>query len=296
MLRKGLIGLGLIAGCLGLAGALPGPQKLNKVGQVLVKVADQHPGLAPGLTRHLLEDLGDEPLQALLDVHADLRAHYPNFDKDLAGLLEHNRQDREQLGQRFPRLRSWFLGRLHSLPEQPPRPRAYLAQHHSGLMIGLALKASQLVDEKYPELPARWREQRGKQGLAAFVLENCPEFPEQWLRSLSPEQRQEMRQAALGFLKEREAWAQRQPAGRFQKGYQELLTQFPGLVESRQQARADRLQARQDKFPGLRQVVLDSLRQKHPQLLEKARQSVDKHYPELRQEFQEALRQGGGEG
>lgn len=294
MLRKWMVGLALTAGCLGLVRALPGPEKPqfdSQVGRVLLSVAAKNPGLAPGLARHLLEDLGEEPLQALLDVHADLQARYPGFDKELAGLLEQGRQHRQQFRQRHPGLRSWFLGRLQQMPEPAPRPAVYLSQHHPKLLVGLALSASRLVDEKYPELPKRWSERKGQQGLPAFVLENYPDFFSQLVRSLSAEQRQEIRQAASGYLKEREEWARRQPAGRMQEGYEELLTRFPGIAESWGEARTQAFQARRDKFPELRQVVSDSLRRKHPQLLEKARQSVDKHYPELRNQLRQAFEQ-----
>ena len=301
-MRRWLIGMGLVAGCLGLARAFPGPEKFwelrqrtpnfeSKAGRALLSVAAKNPGLAPGLARHLLEDLGDEPLEALLDVHADLRARYPDFDKELAGLLEQGWQNRQQFRQRYPRLRSWFLGRVQALPEQPPRPGVYVSQHHPKLLVGLALSASYLVDEKYPDLPARWSERKGQQGVAAFMLENYPDFLAQFVRSLSPEQRQEIRQAALGYLKEREAWAQRQPAGRMQDGFEKLLTQFPGIAESWGETRAQAFQARQQKFPELRQVMMDSLRSKHPELIDKARQSVDKHYPELRGQLREAFAQ-----
>lgn len=299
-MRRWILGVGLIAGCLGLARAFPGPEKFwelrqrtpnfeSKVGRALLGVGAKNPGLAPGLARHLLEDLGDEPLEALLDVHADLRARYPDFDKDLAGLLEQGRQNRQQFRQRYPRLRSWFLERMQALPEQPPRPGVYVAQHHPKLLLGLALRASQLVDEKYPDLPRRWSERRGQQGVASFMLENYPDFFSQYVRGLSPEQRKEIREAALGFLKERESWAQRQPAGRMQEGFESLLAQFPGIAESWGETRAQAFQARQQKFPEIRQVVMESLRNKHPELIEKARQSVDKHYPELRGQLRQAF-------
>lgn len=282
-MRKWMMGLGLVVGCLGWSQA--GPRKVSP--QAWVQVAEKNPGLVPGLARHLLEDLGDEPLQALLDVHADLRAHYPHFDQDLAGLLEQGRENRVRFRQRYPRLRSWFLGRLEGLPEQPPRPRAYLAQHHPKLLVGLALSASRLLDEKYPELPARWREQKGRRGFASFVLENAPDFFDQFVCSLTPEQRREVREAALGYLKEREAWAQRQPAGRLAEGYRDLVAQFPGIAESWADRRDQAYQARQQRFPGLREVVLASLHKRHPGLLEKARESVDNHYPELRKDLQQ---------
>jgi|JI10StandDraft_1071094.scaffolds.fasta_scaffold260838_3 hypothetical protein len=301
-MRKWLIGIGLAAGCLGLARALPGPEKFwelrqrtpnfeTKVGRALLSVGAKNPGLAPGLARHLLEDLGDEPLDALLDVHADLQGRYPGFDKELASLLEQGRQSRQQFRQRYPRLRSWFLGRLQAMPEQPPRPGVYVSQHHPRLLVGLALSASQLVDEKYPDLPKRWSERTGQQGLAAFMLENYPDFFAQFVRSLSAEQRLEVRQAALGYLKQREEWAQHQPPGRMQEGYEKLLTQFPGIAESWGEGRAQAFKARQEKFPELRQVVMESLRSKHPELTDRARQSVDKHYPELRAQLREAFQQ-----
>ena len=276
-MRKWMIGTALVVGCMGLSQAFPGPRSP----QTLVKLADKNPGLVPGLARHLLEDVGEEGLQALLDVHTDLRAHYPQFDHELAGLLQEGRQRRQEFRGRYPRLRSWFLGRLESRSEQPPSPRAYLAQHHPKLLLGLALSASRLIDEKYPELPAHWREQRGKQGFAPFLLENAPDGFAQFVHSLSPEQRQEVRAALLGYLKEREAWAQRQPADRFARGYQDLVTQFPGIAESWAEVREQSYQARQQRFPGLRQVVLSSLNTRHPGLIEKARKSVEKHYPGL---------------
>ena len=301
MLRRWILGIGLTVACLGLARAFPGPEKVwelrqrtpnfeTKVGRALVSVAAKNPGLAPGLARHLLEDLGDEPLQALMDAHADLKARYPDFDKQLAAMLEQGRQGRQQVRKRYPRLRTWFLGRLQALPEQPPRPLAYVSQHHSGLMLSLALSASRLVDEKYPDLPNRWSERKGHQGLASFMLENSPDFFSQLVRSLSDEQRREVRQAALGYLKEREDWARRQPPGRLQEGYDDLLSQFPGIAESWGETRASIFKARLEKFPEMRQVVLESLGSKHPQLIEKARQSVDKHYPELRIQVREAFR------
>ncbi len=296
MLRRWMIGFGLAVGCLGLARALPGPEKLgeSKVGRALISVGSKNPGLAPGLARHLLEDLGDEPLQALLDLHGDLRAHYPDFDMDLAAWLEQRRQGGQQFRQRYPGLRSWFLGRVQSLPEPPPRPVVYVSQHHPKLLVGLALSASRLVDEKYPDFPKRWSERKGQQGFAAFLLESYPDFVSQFVRSLSPEQRREVRQAGLGYLKEREDWARRQPAGHVQEGYEALLTRFPGIAESWGEVRAQAFQARQQRFPDLRQTVLDSLSSRHPQLLEKARQSVDKHYPELRNQLREALQREVG--
>lgn len=301
MLRKWMLGIGLIAGCMGLARAFPGPDRLGelrqrtpqfetRVARALISVGAKNPGLAPGLARHLVEDLGDEPLQAVMDIHADLRAKYPDFDKELAALLEQGRQGRQQFRQRFPRLRSWFLGRLQAMPEQPPRPGAYVAQHHPKLMVGLALTASRLVDEKYPELPSRWSEHKGQQGWASFMLENYPDFGADFVHSLSPEQRQEIRQAVLGFLKEREDWARRQPPGRVGEGFEALVNQYPGIAEAWGEARLQQMKNRLQKFPEIRQVVQDSLHTRHPELLEKARQSVDRNYPELRAQVREAFK------
>ncbi|MBS2037852.1 hypothetical protein JST97_22900 [bacterium] len=300
MLRKWILGIGLMAACMGLARAFPGPEKLvelrqrtpqfeTKVARAVLSVAARNPGLAPGLARHLLEDLGDEPLQALMDVHADLRARYPGFDHDLAALLEQGRQNRQQIRRRFPRLRSWFLGRLQAMPEQPPRPGAYIAVHHPKLMLGLALTASQLVDEKYPELPAKWSARPGQQGLPSFVLENYPDLPEDFVHRLSPEQRLEIREAALGYLKEREEWAKQQPPGRLQEGFEALLAQHPGIAEAWGEARLQQLKARLRQFPELRQVVSQSLRSRHPGLLDKARESLDRNYPELASQLRQAF-------
>lgn len=302
MLRRWIIGSGLMLLTLGLARAFPSPESLlelrqrtpqfeSKVGRALLAVQAKNPGLVPGLARHLIEDLEDEPLQALFDLHADLRARYPHFDAELAQLIEQGQQGRQQFRQRFPRLRSWFLGRVEGLPEQPPRPAAYLAQHHPKLLVGLALSASRLVDEKYPDLPSEWSARPGHQGVVPFMLTRHPDFFSQLVGSLSAEQRREIRQAAVGILQEREAWAKRQPAGRMQEGFEALLTQFPGIAEGWGENRSQQLKRRLEKFPELRQVVLESLHSKHPQLMEKARQSVDRNYPELRQQVREALQE-----
>ncbi|MFN8611121.1 MAG: hypothetical protein U0931_26495 [Vulcanimicrobiota bacterium] len=302
MLRKWIVAIGLVAGCLGLAQAFPGPEKWSelrqrnpqfetRVARALVKVGAQNPGLAPGLARHLIEDLGDEPIQALLDIHSDVRAKYPHFDQELAALLEQGRHSRQQFRQRHPGLRSWFLGRLQAMPEQPPRPAAYLAQHHPGLMVGLALTASQLVDEKYPDLPVRWSERKVQQGLPAFMLENYPDFGAEFIHRLGTDQREEIKQALLGFLKEREDWAKRQPPERMQQGLELLLTQYPGIAEAWGEGRLQQMKNRLQKFPELRQVVRASLESKHPELLDKARQSVDRNYPELRAQLRQAFQE-----
>lgn len=302
MLRRWIVGSGLVLLTLGLARALPSPENLlelrqrtpnfeSKVGRALLRVQAKNPGLVPGLARHLIEDLGEEPMQALIDLHTDLRARYPHFDEELAGLIEQGKQGRQQFRQRFPRLRSWFLGRVQALPEQPPKAVAYLAQHHPKLLVGLAFSASRLVDEKYPELPAEWNARPDHQGPLPFMLTRHPDFLSQLVSSLSPEQRREIRQAAAGILQEREAWAKRQPPGRLQEGFEALLTQFPGIAESWGENRSQQVKRRLEKFPELRQVVWQSLQSKHPALLEKARQSVDRNYPELRQQVREALKE-----
>lgn len=98
-------------------------------------------------------------------------------------------------------------------------------------MLGLALAASRLVDEKYPDLPQRWLERDAHMGPAAFLLDNYPDLVPQLVASLSQEQRNEARQALLEILQQREDWAKRQPAVRLGEEFEAMISQFPGLPQ-----------------------------------------------------------------
>jgi hypothetical protein len=164
-----------------------------------------------------------------------------------------------------------------------------LRSKHRSLMLGLALTASHLIDEKYSDLPERWHQRPGGMGPAAFLLENYPRFVPDLIAKVTPQQRAELRQALIDALSEHEAWARRQPPGRLQEGFDSFLTRFPGIIEDWGQERAQRRQQLQEKFPELRQIARESLERRHPDLLPRATASLDRHYPGLRQQLREAL-------
>ncbi|MBT9585448.1 hypothetical protein IV102_19050 [bacterium] len=298
MRRRWLVMAALAAISLSGAQALPSPQKIAelrartpqfevKVARAFLKVQKQNPGVAPGLLRHLLTDLGEEPWQALVDVHKDIRQRYPDFDHELAMLL---RRPEEPPA---PGLRSWVLTRLAQQPELPPRPLALIRSQHPKLLLGLALAASRLVDENYPDLPQRWLERDAHMGPAAFLLDNYPDLIPQLVASLSQEQRSEARQALLEILQQREDWARRQPAGRLGEEFEAMLSQFPGLPQ-RWSERSERRQQLHQKFPDLREVIQDSLRSRHPDLVPRALASLRQHSPNLREQVKEAFRESLG--
>jgi len=296
--RRWMIWAALALLALGSAQALPGPDQpanqhrpaLNEQkAQALLKIHQQNPGVGAGVLRHLLTDLGEEPVQALIDVHADIVAHYPNFDAELAEWLGDSRQSGQRFRQRFPGLRSFVLERWAQIQDPPPRPGMLLRSKHRSLMLGLALTASHLVDEKYPDLPERWHQRPQGMGPAAFLLANYPQFVPDLVAKVKPEQRAELRQAMIDALTEHEAWARRQPPGRLQEGFEALVTRFPGMVDGWGQERAQRRHQLMEKFPELRQVALESLGRRHPDLLRRAAASVDQHYPGLRGQVREVM-------
>lgn len=300
MKRRWMMWAALALLALGSAQAVPGPDQTTgaarpavneKTARALLKIQRENPGAGAGVLRHLLSDLGEEPVQALLDVHADILARYPDFDRELAQWLTESRQGRQHFRQRFPGLRSFVLERLAQLKDAPPRPGMFLRSKHRSLMLSLALTASRLVDEKYPELPERWHQRPTGVGPAAFLLEHYPQLVPELIERVTPEQRAALRQALVDFLTEREAWAKRQPPERLEQGFDQLLSRFPGIVDGWGQERASRRKALLEKFPDLREVALESLGRRHPDLLLRAAASVDKHYPGLRGQVREALQQ-----
>jgi hypothetical protein len=293
-----MIGAALALLALGSAQAVAGPdQPANQYrpamneqkAQALLKIHQQNPGLGAGVLRHLLADLGDEPVQALIDVHTDIVAHYPNFDAELADWLIQTRQSGQRFRQRFPGLRSFVLERWAQIQDPPPRPGMLLRSRHRSLMLGLALTASHLVDAKYADLPERWHQRPRGMGPAAFLLASYPQFVPDLVAQIKPEQRAELRQALINALTEHESWARRQPPGRLQEGFEALITRFPGIVDGWGQERAQSRQLLLEKFPELRQVAMESLGRRHPDLLRRTSASVDQHYPGLRGQIREVM-------
>lgn len=259
------------------------PHFESRVMRAMVVVQKAHPGVGAGVARHLLEDLGDEPLQALLDVHADVLARYPDFDQQMGQWLQEGRQKRLALGQRFPGLRSFILERLAAR-------KGTLApgSQHPGLLANVALTASRFVDEHCPDFPERWQKRPNGQGMLAFWLLNYPEQLPSLIQTVQQAHGSQLRQAALELLARREEQMKQNPE-LFAQNTQAFLEKFPGLAEGRGEILMQRRQALLAKYPELPQLVRDSLQKRHPDLIQKGRDCVDQHYPGLREEWRSAL-------
>lgn len=267
------------------------PQFETRLGRALLQVQQRHPGVAAGVLRHWLEDLGDEPRLALQQVHADILAHYPDFDRKLAERLGQRREEAGALAARFPGLRSWVLERL-SQEQRPLSVRTFLQREHPGLMLKVALTASLWADEHAPDLPRRFRQRSAGEKPLAFLAREYPDLGAQLLRYLAEQHGHELRQAAIGLLQSREQWARQHPE-RATAWFEALQKDYPELLGALGEQRAARLDQRQnwiqENFPELPSIARASLQKHHPDLLQRARASVEKHYPGLRQELQQAL-------
>ena len=267
------------------------PQFESRLAKALLQVHQRHPGAAAGVLRHWIEDLGDEPRQALQQVHSDILARYPDFDRKVAERLSQRRQELGSVATRFPRLRTWILERL-SREQRPPSVRVVLQQAHPGLVLKVALTASRWVDQNAPDLPQRFRQRPEGQKPLAFMTQEYPGVGIQLLRHLADQHGPELRQAAVTLLKSREDWAVQHPE-RAQQWFDALQKDYPELLGFLGQRRADHLSQRktwvEENFPELRSIVHDSLQKHHPDLLKKARASMEKHFPGLRGELQQAL-------
>ena len=267
------------------------PQFESRLVQALLQVQQRHPGAAAGVLRHWIEDLGDEPGRALQQVHADILARYPDFDRKVAERLGQRRQQLGSVASRFPGLRSWVLQRL-SQEQRPPSLRALLQQQHPGLMLKVALTASRWVDQNAPDLPQRLRQRPEGEKPLQFLTREYPGVGVGLMRHVADQHGPELRQAAISLLKSREDWARQHPQ-RAQQWFEALQQDYPELLSAMGQRRAANLIERktwiQEHFPELPSIIQASLSKHHPDLLSKARASVEKHYPGLRQELQQAL-------
>lgn len=267
------------------------PQFEIRLGRALLQVQQRHPGVAAGVLRHWMEDLGDEPRLALQQVHADILARYPDFDRKLAERLGQRREEAGTLAARFPGLRSWLLQRL-SQEQRPPSIRAVLQREHPGLLLKVALTASRWADEHAPDLPRRFRQRPAGVRPLEFMAREYPGVGGQLLRHLAEQHGAELRQAAISLLESREQWAQQHPE-RASAWFEALQKDYPELLGALGERRAVRLGERrnwvEEHFPELPAIVRASLDKHHPQLAQRARASVEKHYPGLREELQQAL-------
>jgi len=269
-----------------------------KAARGLVAFHEAHPGLLAGVGKHLLEDLGGEPADALLDVVEAVTARYPRLPQRL---LELRRTEgpgmrlRELVATRYPLFRSEVLQLLSERRAAAPWREALAAvrQRHPGLRWAVLLEVSRLADERFPGLTREFLASRreGTRPLR-WLWENHPEFVQAAARRVYTAQGEKLRLAAIDLLGELEKRPRPSElvAGRLlelvEKRHPELPAQ--ALTARLEAQRALRTTLRQE-FPELLPLVAHTLQKEHPQLLTRAADSVHQHYPTLRAEVWQAL-------
>lgn len=268
------------------------PNLEGRVAQGLLGLQSKYPGIVYGLPRHLLEDLGDEPVMALQELLRAEEARYPGILARVVELRQEvgpGRASREFLLKHYPNLRSELLATV-SLLHIPETAQSAVRQADPELRSQVLLELSKLVDETEPGLPLE-------------VL-NSGQRPLQWLRKNRPAflskardrilatHEKRIRQAAIAALKALENDASCHPGPQASKALALIQSKYPNLlselVDVRMAAR-QKMRARiQQEFPEVIPIALEVLSH-HPQLLEKAKASVNQHYPNLREDVKSAL-------
>lgn len=264
--------------------------------RAFLALRQKYPGLPFAAARHLLEDLGDEPAQAFLDVQEAVLARYPDFPARMARLRQQHRPRlavAEAVEARHPGFRTAFLQLLGRNRADSPRGLAWhtLREKHPGLALRLLGDLSELADREQPGLVVElMRARRRGERPLLWLAENHPGFLARAARELHTRHKTELRSAALDVLKALEIRSPGTSAeavlGLIEKDYPEL----PATVRTaRRQARQSFRQAVLAEFPELPSVVARTLEEKHPRLLTRALESLESHYPELRQDALAAL-------
>lgn len=267
-----------VAAALGLAAvAVPRPSLV----QTFWKVQEQHPGLVPGVLRHLQEDLNGELLEASVDVHAAVVQRYPDLPATLVQWWE---QEKALVPPRLsrPGVRTLLL----QMAAEPGAPRTIVLEHfakNAPLRVRCLATVSELVDKEYPNLPRQVRS-REHQSVAHTIAKAAPGFGVRAAQQLSARHKQELQAAFHSLLVDLERDAQAHP-NRWRERRDRVAAAFPGFPEEAtafHQARFDRLKTMlNQRYPDLRDTVRQTLDQKHAGLRKRAVASLSRHYPGL---------------
>lgn len=243
---------------------------------------DKHPGLLPGILSHWLEDLQGEPLQAFLAIHQATLDRYPDLPRRVAGWMEEERRHYPPPITRNPELRKWWLKRPFLTSPQ----MGQLLLEHRSLLRSCALSLSLMVDEHYPQLPQQIRQRPPEQSVLGVVAEQAPGLLPRALKTLESQHGKELRPLWIQLLRDRERQARVQLPG-----WRETMS--PEMVDELRQFHGARLERWRQRFeqaaPELPQLVHRTLQERHPQLRVRARASLERHYPGLIQEWEQAL-------
>ncbi|MEW6280329.1 MAG: hypothetical protein AB1758_16995, partial [Candidatus Eremiobacterota bacterium] len=273
-----------------------------KVARAVLSLDEAYPGLCFSLPRHLVEDLGDEPARAWLDVKEAVLTRYPEFPSRMAELRRLHSPRlavAERIQQKYPGFRTALLGHLRdrhpeALGALRSEARDVLRERHPGLLLDILHEVSSLVDESYPDLPEQLlKAQREGERPLLWLVRNKPDFLRAAAARIQKTHGAKIRSAAVDVLRRLEEKHARLP-GQVGRSVLELVqTRYPGLGgevwRARREARVALRQAVLAEFPELPSVVARTLEEKHPELLGKVHASVQRHYPELRQDFRAAL-------
>ena len=260
----------------------------------------RYPGLAYSLPRHLLEDLGDEPVLALQDVLSAAEQRYPNLPARFHQLRAEygpQRVTREYILTHYPALRTGLLEALSQgtpiLPHLIDTARSAAQRTNPQLRRQLVLEASHLVDESDPGLPLEMLKAGTSQRPLAWLREHKPAFLSRLRGRILAKYGPALRLTAIAALTDLEKDISCHPGPQAQRALDYITVNYPNLlpevVDQRIAARAKMRSALQAEFPELLPLVVTTLATQHPDLLNKTLASLKTHYPNLRQDLGDSL-------
>lgn len=247
--------------------------------RALGKFSRQHPGLALSLSRHLLEDLGEEPATAALDVAEAVVARYPEITR--------------RNSEREPALPDGFVDKL-------------LGKLQPGFSLAIRKTVVDTVQAGHPGLPEQvlhtvlgtlsrgerrqlWMSFRGGQRPLVALWHENPQLVLKIARQVQQQNGSELRSATIEVL----AALEKDQSARLGEATRTVLglvgSDYPELPARLRQARRERRAALREQYPDLMKVVASTMQERHPQLLARALQSVESHYPGLRDELWQSL-------
>lgn len=259
-----------------------------RVWRAMAALHQEQPGRFKGLALDLIQELEGEPVEAALDVAEAALERYPHLPRRLAELRRQHGPGlavRELVARQYPDFRTAFL---ELAPSPPGNLRRLLAGDFSDLRRGVVRDLSQLVDERYPELPAQLIQarRRGERPLA-WLRDHRPEVLLEGARTVHSRHGQRLRELAVACLS--------QPARPSAWGpvLEMVSRDYPHLPNEAWWARYHARSALRDavlaEFGDLPLLAARTLQERHPDLVSRALEVVERRHPELKQDVWNAL-------
>ncbi|MBI3925122.1 MAG: hypothetical protein HY319_06245 [Armatimonadetes bacterium] len=270
--------------------------------RAVVSLGEKHPGLVFSLPRHLIGELGGEPVQAFLDVSSAVTERYPNFPKRFAALRRQYAPRAaaiELAVQKYPGVGEDLLRTVREV--QPGlrnslaiEARTVIRDRYPTLPSDVALEALGALRESDPQLPARLlAAARGGERPLRWLIENEPGVLRTAMGRVHRQHGTTLRQAAVDVLQrleETHGKAPAQVAGALLSTIEKRYPDLPREVRTTRVEAGEKFrQALLAEFPELPDIAARTLESKHPDLARKVADAVDRHYPGLRGEFWTAL-------